>query len=74
MSASVDYADVKRMLEECAPGHTVRLATHSRVVTYNGKVYRTLPKFDEIEIGHIRKMVRYLQIDKKCARKYIPAL
>jgi hypothetical protein len=68
MSASATYADVERMLKECAKGHTVRLATHSRVVSYNGKVYRALPKFDKIELGHIRKMVRYLEIDQDCAR------
>lgn len=70
MSAARPYADVKKMLENCAPGSEVRLATHSRVVSYNGKVYRTLPKFDEIEFGHIRKMVRYLEIDKDCAKKH----
>jgi hypothetical protein len=70
MSASVAFADVKRMLDGCAPGHTVRLATHSRVVTYNNLVYRTLPKFDKIEIGHIRKMVRHLGINHQCADKH----
>jgi hypothetical protein len=67
MSASVSFADVKRMLDKCAAGHSIRLATHSRVVTYNNKVYRTLPKFDKIELGHVRKMVRYLGINQQCA-------
>lgn len=70
MSASVRYADVKRMLEECAPNSTIRLATHSRVVSFNGQVYRTLPKFDEIELGHVRKMVRHLGIDRECAKRH----
>jgi hypothetical protein len=70
MSASVAYTDVERMLRECAKGFTVRLANHSRVVTYNKKVYRTLPKFDKIEIGHIRKMVRHLEINKDCVEKH----
>jgi hypothetical protein len=70
MSASVSFADVKRMLDECAPGHTIRLATHSRVVTSNDKVYRTLPKFDKIEVGHIRKMVRHLGIARDCANGF----
>jgi len=59
------------MLESCAPGSSVRLATHSRVVTYNDKVYRSLPKFDNIELGHVRKMIRHLGIDLECARKYL---
>jgi len=70
MSASASFADVERMLKDCAPGYTLRLANHSRVVTYNFKLYRTLPKFDNIELGRIRKMVRHLGINKDCARKY----
>ena len=58
------------MLDDCAPGHGIRLATHSRVITYNGRVYRTFPKFDNIELGHVRKMVRYLGIDKDCAERH----
>lgn len=70
MSAARPYADVLRMLEQCAPGFSLRLATHSRVVSYGAKVYRTLPKFDNIELGHVRKMVRYLEIDKDCAKRH----
>ena len=71
MSAAASFGDIQRMLENCAAGHTLRLATHSRVVTFNGKTYRSLPKFDKIELGHIRKMIRYLGISLDCARKYI---
>ncbi len=74
MSATAGFDVVFQMLEECARGFTLRLATHSRVVQYNGKVYRTLPKFDKIELGHVRKMIRYLEIDRVCAAKHIPAL
>jgi hypothetical protein len=70
MSASVAYSDILRMLEKCAVGSNVRLATHSRVVSYNGKVFRDLPKFQNIELGHIRKMVRHLGIDPDCAKKH----
>ena len=45
---------------------------HSRVVQYNGRTYRALPKHDDIELGHIRKMVRYLQVEPDCAAKHIP--
>lgn len=63
-------SDIKRMLESCAPGHSIRLANHSWVIKYNGLVYRNLPKFDNIELGHVRKMVRHLGIDKDCAKKH----
>jgi hypothetical protein len=74
MSASVAFGDVERMLEKCAAGFTLRLATHSRVVVFNGRTYPSLPKFDKIELGHIRKMVRHLQINRDCASKYVPQL
>ena len=70
MSASASFDDVKRMLDDCAPGYTIRLANHSRVVTYNGKVYRALPKHKTIELGHIHKMIRYLGINQTCAKKH----
>jgi hypothetical protein len=70
VSAAVAYNDVKRMLDDCAKGSSIRLATHSRVIEWNGKVYRTLPKFDNLELGHVRKMVRHLGIDKDCARRH----
>jgi hypothetical protein len=72
MSASAPFRAVVQMLEDCAKGSTLRLATHSRVVEYNGKVFRHLPKHDDIELGHIRKMVRFLQIDRDCVRRHIP--
>ncbi len=58
------------MLEDCAKGHSIRLANHFRMVTYNYKTFPTLPKQENIEIGHIRQMVRHLEIDKECANKY----
>ena len=70
MSASASFSDINRMLDECAPGHSLRLANHSRVVKWNDKVYRSLPKHDNIELGHVRKMVRYLGINWECAEKY----
>ena len=69
MSASFAFADVIKMLRKCAPGHTIRLANHSRVITYNNKVYPSLPKFPNVEVGHIRKMARHLGI-LPCAQKY----
>jgi len=70
MSASVAFTEVMRMLEHCAKGSDVRRTTHGRRVEFNGKVFRDLPKFDNIEIGHIRKMVRHLGIDKECAKSH----
>jgi hypothetical protein len=72
MSASASFKDIEAMLKHCADGFQWRLATHSRVVSYKGKTYRALPKFNSIELGHIRKMIRYLKIDENCAKSKLP--
>jgi len=72
MSASVAFSDVETMLKHCADGYTLRIATHYRIVKYNGKVFRSLPKHDTIELGHLRKMVRYLEISRDCANNFLP--
>ena len=69
MSASASFADIQRMLAACAPDHNIRRTTHGYRVTYGGKVFRDLPKFDNIELGHIRKMARHLGI-YECAKKF----
>lgn len=73
MSASSSLSDVLKMLDECAPGYTIRLATHSRVIQFEDKVYRTFPKHDPMENGHIRKLVRYFGIES-CAAKHFPGV
>ena len=49
-----------------------RATIDSRVVEYNGRTYRSLPKHPDIELGHIRKMIRHLGINRDCASKLIP--
>jgi len=71
MSASMPFKRVQDMLDDCAKGSSWRFSNHFRMVKFNGKVYPTLPKADTIELGHIRKMIRSLEIDRDCARKYI---
>jgi len=70
MSVTVPYADVLRMLEECAEGFDIRRTTHGYRVKWNGQCFPDIPKFDDIQIGHIRKMVRHLGINKDCAKKH----
>jgi hypothetical protein len=74
MSASVPFSVVDNMIKECAPGCTWRLSTHNRVFTFDALTYRTFPKHDNVELGHVRKMVRHLKIDKACATGHIPGL
>lgn len=69
MSASRDFADVQRMLTDCAPGHTIRLSDHFRRVKFGNLFYPSLPKHKKIEVGHIHKMVRHFGI-QECAKKH----
>jgi len=69
MSASVAFKDIVKMLEKCAPGHSLRLANHSRVIKFGNKSYPSLPKFDNIELGHVKKMARHLGI-LDCAKTF----
>lgn len=70
MSASASFSDIQRMLTTCAPGHTIRRTTHGRCVSYGSLVYRDLPKFDTIEVGHVKKMARHFGI-YDCAKKFL---
>jgi hypothetical protein len=62
------------MLDVCANGWSWKLLTHSRAIYFNGKTYPTLPKHDEIAVGHIRQMIRHLSIPNDCAKKHIQIL
>jgi hypothetical protein len=70
MSVSVPHAEVLRMLDKCATGYDIRRTTHGYKVEWKGKVFPDLPKYKEIQIGHVRKMVRHLGIDKACAGSF----
>jgi hypothetical protein len=61
------------MLDVCAPGWEWHPALHSRRILANGRTYPTLPKYNDIEAGHIRKMARHLGI-LECAKNQIEGL
>jgi hypothetical protein len=69
MSASKDFADVRRMLDDCAPGYTYRETDHFYRIKYGSVFYPSLPKKKKIEVGHIHKMVRHLHIET-CAEEH----
>jgi hypothetical protein len=81
----VSLAEIIRMLDACAAGYRIEEKLHHYWVTYNGKTFRTLPKGShanrghrateaEIEFGYVRSMIRDLEIDCPCARKFFPDL
>ncbi len=67
------------MLKVCAPGCVITKKTHHYWIEYEGRTYPSFPKGEhgkkrraEIEVGHIKKMVRHLHIDEECAKKELP--
>lgn len=72
--AQASISEVESMLAECAPGSTIKMKTHFRHVYHpNGKVYTALPKYDNMQVLHIRKMARFFGI-LECAKKHIPSI
>jgi hypothetical protein len=65
----ISHKEVRAMLDECAEGYGIELKTHNYFVYYNKKTYPSLPKYDELEAGHIKKMSRTLEI-YDCAKKF----
>ena len=69
------------MLKDCAPGYAHKEKEHRHWIMYGGKTFRGLPKGKhgsgsraEIEIGHIKDMVKHLGISPKCANAHLPLL
>lgn len=74
VAREVEKSAVFRMLEECAPGSTTRKGKHRYVAKYNGKVHH-FPKGERtLEVGHLKKIVSQLEIDRKCAGRHFPTV
>jgi hypothetical protein len=67
----VPFDNVREMLDACAAGHELILKKHRYWVRFGGRTYRGLPKGghgkNEVKLGTVRQMVRYLGIDEECA-------
>ena len=72
MSTTVPFKNVKKMMKNCAEGFTMRTTDHNRRFKYNGTFYPSFPKHDDVEIGHVRSLVRALRINKQCAEDFVP--
>ena len=70
MSSAVSFSDVEQMLKKCAPGYRIELKTHFRFVYLGSIVFPSLPKHDNIYLGHVRKLARTLGI-LDCAKDFL---
>jgi hypothetical protein len=59
------------MLVECAKGHTFKELPHNFCVYYGGKTYPSLPRYTQMEVGHVKKMVRHLGLDVECVNRHL---
>jgi hypothetical protein len=73
-AGQVPQKQVWDMLDKCAPGWSPEPKLHHIWIHWGGRTYASFPKHPQIDVGHVRKMVRHLQIDKKCSQGEIEQL
>jgi hypothetical protein len=68
------------MLSQCAAGFAATLKEHRVWIAWNGMIWRGLPKGGhgsrdhEVEVGQVRKMVRFFQLDEACVNSVIEGI
>lgn len=73
------------MLNACAPGWTKEDTDHYYRITWKGRTYPSLPKGSHgkkgqkkgralVEVGHIKHMLRFFEIDLEVAKKHLDVL
>ncbi len=62
------------MLDACAPGHTWKEYPHNFCVMYNGLTFPSLPKYQHIQVGHVKKLAQVLKLEPECANRHFPGL
>lgn len=79
-SGCVRLSKIKKMLQQCAPGHRMIEQPHSYRIEYGDRVYPALQlgrrnvADPEIQRGHIKKLVRALALDVCCVKKHLPQI
>jgi hypothetical protein len=65
----VKWRAVEEMLNRCAPGWELRVTDHYRSIRWRGNTFPSFPgpKKGEVQVGHVRHLVRHLLIDRGCA-------
>jgi hypothetical protein len=76
----IAFKAILKMLEECAPGFSMMPRTHNFVVTYRDRTYHRLPRGPHgkrknfpVQMGHVRNLVRTLEIHE-CAQRVLEQL
>ena len=69
----IEQRDVLGMLKECAPDHEIKEYAHFLCIMLNGLTYPTFPKKRQVDVGHVRRMARSLDI-LNCAKGRLPSI
>ncbi|MBI5486271.1 MAG: hypothetical protein HY905_02945 [Deltaproteobacteria bacterium] len=79
-SGTVALLAIWAMLDACAPGHTRRQRVHNWLIRWGDRAYPRLPVGEhgrrqnpEIEVGHVKQMVRLFGIEE-CAKRFLERL
>ncbi len=75
----IELKAIWAMLDRCAPGYTKETREHNFCIRYRGNTYPRLPRGEhkkqnknpQIQMGHVRQMIRQLQLDEDCCRGFI---
>jgi hypothetical protein len=68
------------MLDHCARGYRRVEGAHKWRVEFAGRTFPDLPigrrksRTPEVQLGAVKKMVRHLQVDPRCAERELPQL
>lgn len=79
-SGTTRLSAIREMLNCCAPDHGWTRQVHNYRVTYAGRTFPRLPtgahgsKDPEIQLGHVRQMVRQLELASDCVNRFFPDL
>jgi hypothetical protein len=77
----IELKTIWALLDRCAPGYTAETREHNFCIRYIGRTYPRLPRGEhkkqgkgknpQIQMGHVRQMIRQLQLDEDCCREFI---
>lgn len=78
----VQIAEIRRMLDECAPGHEVVPKLHHDWIKYENRTFQTLPLGDhasrskkkagsaDVKATYVIQIARALKLPADCVRKH----
>ena len=75
----IPIRQVKKMLDDCAPGHTTRDTQHRKLIRYNGKTHRFQKgphgsqRSYSVAIGQVRALAKDFEI-LDCAKAHLEQL